>query len=78
MMCWKLLRCVTVCAAIATSQAACARVSPASFCAVYVPVYTAQGDTEETRRQADANNAVWLALCAREETLTAMARQMPP
>jgi hypothetical protein len=55
-------------------QAACARVSPASFCALYIPVYTAAADTEETRRQADANNAVWLSLCRRES----VRDQMPP
>jgi hypothetical protein len=33
------------------------------FCAVYVPVYTAVADTEETKKQVDKNNAVWLEHC---------------
>lgn len=45
---------------------ACATVSPASFCAVYKPVYTAKADTEETKKQVDGNNAVWLSLCGDE------------
>lgn len=67
MMSWKQPIFVTVCGAMMILPSACVRVSPASFCAIYIPVYTAAEDTEETRRQADANNAVWLALCRREE-----------
>lgn len=42
---------------------ACAGDSRAEFCQLYRPVYTHADDTEETRRQADVNNAVWLELC---------------
>lgn len=44
---------------------ACATGSRASFCAIYRPVYTAAQDTEETKKQADGNNAAWLALCGK-------------
>ena len=33
------------------------------FCATYVPVYTTAQDTEQTKRQVDKNNAVWVELC---------------
>ena len=54
---------VTVCGMMVILQSACAHVSPASFCAVYLPVYTSENDTEETRQQADSNNAIWWLLC---------------
>lgn len=43
----------------------CAAASPArrDFCLIYTPVYTAQADTRETKRQTDGNNAAWQALC---------------
>jgi len=62
---WKRRIFVTACGVMLILPSACASVSPASFCALYIPVYTAEADTEETRRQADANNAVWLMLCSR-------------
>jgi hypothetical protein len=43
--------------------AACAPASRGDFCTLYLPVYTAAEDSAETRRQADANNAVWLEIC---------------
>lgn len=45
---------------------ACASASPGSFCLIYQPVYTATSDTEQTKKQVDENNAVWLDLCANE------------
>lgn len=62
----KRIFCATACGMMMILQSACANVSPASFCALYVPVYTSGADSEETRRQADVNNAVWLALCTQE------------
>lgn len=38
-----------------------------TFCAMYVPVYTARADTEETKAQVDKNNAVWLQHCSNEK-----------
>ena len=64
---WKQPLYATVCGMMLILQSACGRVSPASFCAVYIPVYTAADDTEETRKQADANNAVWLLQCAADD-----------
>jgi hypothetical protein len=34
-----------------------------TFCSTYVPVYSSVRDTEETKRQIDKNNAVWLQRC---------------
>lgn len=34
-----------------------------TYCSTYVPVYTSRSDTEETKRQVDKNNAVWLERC---------------
>ena len=48
--------------------AGCAGASHGSFCSIYRPVYTADGDTEKTREQADINNAVWLEMCSRKES----------
>ena len=48
---------------ILLSVSACESASPGSFCVLYEPVYTAPEDTEATKRQVDANNAVWLELC---------------
>ena len=62
----KRIFCATTCGMMMILQSGCANVSPASFCALYVPVYTDSADSEETRRQADVNNAVWLALCTQE------------
>jgi hypothetical protein len=62
----KHLCCATACAVMLVLQAGCASVSRGSFCGLYRPVYTSAADTEETRRQADANNAVWMRLCANE------------
>lgn len=42
----------------------CKTASSGDFCALYKPVYTAKADTQETRNEADGNNAVWLGLCA--------------
>jgi len=36
---------------------------PGNFCAIYSPVYTSRSDTEETKKQVDKNNAVWLEVC---------------
>ena len=41
----------------------CGNGSRGSFCAVYIPVYMSADDTEETKRQIDANNAVWAKDC---------------
>lgn len=41
----------------------CVSASQDSFCMIYQPVYTDGRDTEETRRQANANNAVWQDIC---------------
>ncbi len=37
-----------------------------TYCAMYVPVYTAAADTEKTKQQVDKNNAVWLEKCSKE------------
>lgn len=55
---------VTVLCATLLLPAACATGSAGSFCDIYIPVYTADSDTDETRRQADSNNAVWWQQCA--------------
>lgn len=34
-----------------------------TFCLKYEPVYSSKRDTEETRRQIDRNNAVYLEQC---------------
>jgi hypothetical protein len=34
-----------------------------SFCLLYKPITTSTQDTEETKVQVDANNAVWLGMC---------------
>jgi hypothetical protein len=57
----------TACALILLTLQGCASASGGDFCALYQPVYTADADTEETKRQADGNNAVWLALCGGRE-----------
>jgi hypothetical protein len=36
------------------------------FCAIYVPVYSSKLDTEETKKQIDKNNAVWLEYCEKK------------
>ena len=55
----------TVFSLILLTAGGCARVLPVrDFCVLYAPVYTAEADTEITRAQADANNALWLELCA--------------
>ncbi len=59
----KRLLSVTVCIMMIILQSACARGLPASFCQLYQPVYTSPTDTEETRKQADTNNALWLEMC---------------
>lgn len=64
---WKLPIFAIACATMMILQTGCANVSPASFCAIYIPVYTEEEDSEETRAQADVNNAVWLILCQREK-----------
>lgn len=33
------------------------------FCTVYKPIYTSETDTEETQKQIDKNNAVWMEKC---------------
>jgi len=43
----------------------CKTASSGDFCALYKPVYTAKADTQETRNEANGNNAVWLALCSK-------------
>jgi hypothetical protein len=55
--------CATACAMMLLMPAACAPASRGDFCTLYLPVYTAAEDSAETRRQADANNAVWLEIC---------------
>jgi len=42
---------------------ACESISRGSFCAIYQPVYVAHEDTEDTKSQVNANNAVWWELC---------------
>lgn len=42
----------------------CGTASRGDFCSIYSPVYTSPEDTEQTKTQADSNNALWLALCA--------------
>jgi hypothetical protein len=34
-----------------------------NFCAIYKPVYFSKADTEETKRQIDLNNVVWVDQC---------------
>lgn len=51
------------CATILTTLCGCGAASQGSFCLLYIPVYTEDADTPETRRQADLNNAVWMELC---------------
>ncbi len=41
----------------------CATNTAGDFCLIYKPVYTSDLDTEETRDQADQNNAVYQELC---------------
>lgn len=44
--------------------AGCARNIPESnFCVIYQPVYSAYNDTEETKKQVDANNLAYDCLC---------------
>lgn len=57
------LRLAMLLTAILLSVSACGTGSRGNFCELYHPVYTTQADTEETKRQADGNNAVWLKLC---------------
>ena len=38
-----------------------------SFCDVYIPVYTVEQDTDETRFSVNLNNAVWLGICKGED-----------
>lgn len=53
--------------AIALSLAGCSSaLREDSFCATYLPVYTSEADTPETRAAVNENNAVWLALCLGE------------
>lgn len=52
------------CALILAMLQGCANASGGDFCDIYEPVYTHDRDTEETRQQADANNAAWLELCS--------------
>ena len=56
---------VIVFVVILTTLTSCATGSRGSrdFCLTYTPVYTAKTDTEETKRQVDGNNAVFLELC---------------
>lgn len=49
---------------ILTTLSACGTSSPVrDFCLIYEPIYHSPADTEETRQQADRNNAAWLELC---------------
>jgi len=52
-----------VCCAILIMPGACGTASRGDFCEAYAPVYTSKDDTEPTKTQTDANNAVWLELC---------------
>jgi len=61
----KRMMCVLILSVILPLTSGCARVSRASFCDIYRPVYLSRQDTEVTKRQIDRNNAVWLALCQR-------------
>ncbi len=63
----KLLLYVTGCCVMLAMPAGCAPVSQGDFCSLYKPVYTAAGDTPETKDSADINNAVWLELCQKEQ-----------
>ncbi len=54
---------VTACVLTLVLLQACARGLKGDFCALYIPVYTADSDSAETRAQTDLNNAVWLDLC---------------
>ncbi len=40
--------------------------SRADFCDIYKPVYLSRQDTEETKKQIDGNNAVWVGLCKKK------------
>jgi len=42
---------------------ACAKNSLGSFCNLYIPIYSSTEDSEITKQQIDANNAVWLEIC---------------
>ena len=55
--------CVISLSLIIVLQSGCAKSSHASFCDIYNPVYMSVDDSEETKNQIDANNAVWLDLC---------------
>ena len=54
---------LTACAHDSPVQIEPVKPLPNTFCASYVPVYTAKADTEETKKQVDKNNAVWLEQC---------------
>ena len=43
----------------------CASGSPVidTYCAYYNPVYTSVKDTEQTKKDVDENNAIWLKRC---------------
>jgi hypothetical protein len=49
--------------ATAIIMTACKNVSSDSFCHLYRPVYSSPQDTQQTRDEANANNAVWLERC---------------
>ena len=34
-----------------------------SYCDIYDPIYISPNDTEETKKQVDGNNIVWVELC---------------
>ena len=59
----KRLLCATVCCMIMITLQGCKAASSGDFCTLYKPVYTAKADTQQTRDDANGNNAVWLALC---------------
>jgi hypothetical protein len=52
-----------ICCATLLLLNACATASRAEYCILYRPVYTSVSDTEETKKQVDGNNAVWIELC---------------
>ena len=63
MMSKKQILSVIVLGMISVLLSGCGNGSRGSYCAIYEPVYTSPQDTEETKKQTDRNNAVWLENC---------------
>ena len=50
---------------VLVSVSSCGRGSlGGNYCDIYLPIYMADEDTEETKKQIDNNNIVWLELCS--------------